>query len=75
MMMIMKIFYHFNLRVPAPVRTMFWNILKETWRIDPRLISRAVSMLVQYWHYYDFSSSAAKTPVQTGSPARTTVNG
>jgi hypothetical protein len=53
--MIIKIFRHFTLRVPAPVRMMFWNILKETWRIDPRLISRAVSMLVQYWHYYDFS--------------------
>jgi radical SAM superfamily enzyme YgiQ (UPF0313 family) len=55
MVMILRVFRHFTLRVPAPVRRMFWNILKETWRIDPRLISRAVSMLVQYWHYYDFS--------------------
>jgi radical SAM superfamily enzyme YgiQ (UPF0313 family) len=53
--MITKILYHFTLRVPAPVRIMFWNIMKETWRINPRLISRAVSLLVQYWHYYDFS--------------------
>ncbi|MFZ4441222.1 MAG: DUF4070 domain-containing protein, partial [Syntrophales bacterium] len=53
--LIIKIFYHFTLRVPAPVRRMFWNILKETWRINPRLISGAVSLLVQYWHYYDFS--------------------
>jgi hypothetical protein len=53
--LIMKIFFHFTLRVPKSVRIMFWNILKETWRIDKRLISRAVSLLVQYWHYYDFS--------------------
>jgi radical SAM superfamily enzyme YgiQ (UPF0313 family) len=52
---ITKIFYHFTLRVPASVRRMFWNVLKETWRIDPRLMSRAITLLVQYWHYYDFS--------------------
>jgi len=33
---------------------MFWNILKAAWKINPRLISRVMSMLVQYWHYYDF---------------------
>lgn len=53
--LMIKIFFHFNLRVPSSVRIMFWNILKESWRIDPRLISRAVSLLVQYWHYYDFT--------------------
>ena len=53
--LIIKIFYHFTLQVPGPVRRMFWNILRETWRINPRLISGAVSLLVQYWHYYDFS--------------------
>ncbi len=53
--MMIKIFCHFTWRVPAPVRIMFWNVLKEAWRINPRLISRAVSVLVQYWHYYDFS--------------------
>jgi hypothetical protein len=54
MVLVIRIFRHFTLRVPAPVRKMFWNVLKETWRIHPRLISRAFSMLVQYWHYYDF---------------------
>ncbi len=54
--LIMRIFYHFNFKVPASVRRMFWNVLKEAWRINPRLISRAISILVQYWHYYDFAN-------------------
>lgn len=53
--MITKIFHHFTFRVPPPVRNMFWNILKAAWDINPRLISKAVPALLQYWHYYDFS--------------------
>jgi radical SAM superfamily enzyme YgiQ (UPF0313 family) len=53
--MIARIFRHFLFRVPPPVTAMFWNVLKAAWQIDPRLISRAASILVQYWHYYDFS--------------------
>ena len=63
--MIIKIFWHFTVRVPAPIRAMFWSILKESWRIDPRLISRAVSLLVQYWHYYDFSHKEIGEEVAT----------
>jgi len=51
---IIKILRHFLFRVPPSVRTMFWNVLKASWKINPRLISRAMSVLVQYWHYYDF---------------------
>lgn len=51
----LKVLRHFMLRVPQPVRKMCWNVLKEAWRINPRLISRTVSLLVQYWHYYDYS--------------------
>lgn len=53
--LIVKIFRHFMFQVPPPVRKMFRNILIAAWRINPRLISKAVSMLVQYWHYYDYS--------------------
>jgi hypothetical protein len=35
---------------------MFWHVLREAWRINPRLISRAISILVQYWHYYEFAN-------------------
>jgi radical SAM superfamily enzyme YgiQ (UPF0313 family) len=51
----MKILRHFLFRVPPPVRSMFWDLLKASWRINPRLISRTISVLVQYWHYYEFS--------------------
>jgi radical SAM superfamily enzyme YgiQ (UPF0313 family) len=53
---ILRIFYHFNFTVPAGVRRMFWNVLREAWRINPRLISKAISILVQYWHYYHFAN-------------------
>jgi len=56
---IMRIFRHFNFRVPPPDRRMFWRILIAAWRINPRLISRTVSMMVQYWHYRDFSQKEA----------------
>ncbi|HOI74257.1 MAG TPA: radical SAM protein [Syntrophales bacterium] len=59
--MILKIFHHFTLRVPPPVRTMFRNVIKAAWEINPRLISKAVPALVQYWHYYTFSHNDAWT--------------
>lgn len=57
--LVVRVLYHFNFKVPTAVRTMFWNVLRETWRINPRLISRAISVLVQYWHYYDFANKDA----------------
>ncbi len=51
---ILRVARHFLFRVPPPVRRMFWNVLKAAWRINPRLVSRAISVLCQYWHYYDF---------------------
>jgi hypothetical protein len=59
---------------------MFWNVAKAAWRIDPRLVSRAMSLLVQYWHYYDFarrenwqkaglSAAAATKPLPARSSA------
>jgi radical SAM superfamily enzyme YgiQ (UPF0313 family) len=53
--LMMKILFHFTFRVPSSVRKVFWNILKESYRIDSRLTSRAISHLVQYWHYYDYT--------------------
>ncbi len=53
--LMMKILRHFLFRVPPSVRTMFWDVIKASWRINPRLISRAISILVQYWHYYEFA--------------------
>jgi hypothetical protein len=52
--LILRVMRHFLFRVEPRVRRMFWNVVKVAWRTNPRLISRAVSVLVQYWHYYDF---------------------
>jgi radical SAM superfamily enzyme YgiQ (UPF0313 family) len=53
--LILRVARHFLFRVPPPVRRMFWNVVKAAYRTNPKLISRAVSVLVQYWHYYDFA--------------------
>jgi radical SAM superfamily enzyme YgiQ (UPF0313 family) len=57
--LILRVGRHFLFRVPPAVRRMFWNVVKAAWRQNPRLISRAVSVLVQYWHYYDFARREA----------------
>ena len=57
--LILRVGRHFLFRVPPAVRRMFWNVVKAAWRTNPRLISRAISVLVQYWHYYDFARREA----------------
>jgi radical SAM superfamily enzyme YgiQ (UPF0313 family) len=57
--LILRVGRHFLFRVPPPVRRMFWNVVAFAWRTNPRLVSRAVSMMVQYWHYYDFARHEA----------------
>ena len=52
---IIKILWHFTFRVPPANRRSFYRIIKTAWQINPRLISRAVSLMVQYWHYYYFT--------------------
>jgi radical SAM superfamily enzyme YgiQ (UPF0313 family) len=52
--LILRVLRHFTFRVPKPVRKMFYNVVRAAFRIQPRLVSRAISMLVQYWHYYEF---------------------
>ena len=57
--LILRVGRHFLFRVPPRVRRMFWNVVRFAWGTNPRLVSRAVSMLVQYWHYYDFARKEA----------------
>jgi radical SAM superfamily enzyme YgiQ (UPF0313 family) len=57
--LILRVVRHFMFRVPSPMRAMFFRVVKAAWRINPRLVSQAVSILVQYWHYYDFSHKEA----------------
>jgi radical SAM superfamily enzyme YgiQ (UPF0313 family) len=60
---ILRVLRHFLFRVPAPVRRMFFSVAKSAWLINPRLVSRAISVMVQYWHYYDFSRKEVWTKV------------
>jgi radical SAM superfamily enzyme YgiQ (UPF0313 family) len=68
--LMLRVLRHFLFRVPSGVRRMAWNVVKSAWRIDPRLVSRAISILVQYWHYYDFArrESWLKAGLADGTP-------
>jgi len=70
--LILRVGRHFLFRVPTPVRRMFWHVVKAAWRTNPRLVSRACSVLVQYWHYYDFARREAwqKVGLPEGSGER-----
>ncbi len=45
---------------------MFFSVAKSAWLINPRLVSRAISVMVQYWHYYDFSRRESWTKLASG---------
>lgn len=65
--LIIRIFYHFNIAAPSSVRRMFWNVLIDTWQMNPRLISTAISILVHYWHYFDFTTKESKKITNTAT--------
>ncbi|RUA03474.1 MAG: hypothetical protein DSY89_00670 [Deltaproteobacteria bacterium] len=51
-----RIIRHYTFRVPAPVRRTFFSILYQTFRIDPQLVRKAITIMTQYCHYYTFVS-------------------
>lgn len=56
---IVNILKHFIFKVPPDVRDSFFRIIWQTWAINPKLISRVISVMSQYWHFYDFVHKAA----------------
>jgi radical SAM superfamily enzyme YgiQ (UPF0313 family) len=46
-------FYLF--REPRDVRAMFFRMLIRSWKINPRLIKKAITLMTQYCHYRDFA--------------------
>jgi radical SAM superfamily enzyme YgiQ (UPF0313 family) len=56
---ILHILRHYLLRVPPPVRSQFFSILRKTWKIDPRLVRKAITIMTQYCHYYEFVNRGA----------------
>ena len=39
---------------PAPVRKLFFRMLRRTWQINPRLVKKAVIVMMYYWNFFDF---------------------
>jgi radical SAM superfamily enzyme YgiQ (UPF0313 family) len=42
------------LHEPPEVRRIFFRVLRATWRIDPRLLKRAVIVMMYYWNFFAF---------------------
>ena len=54
-----KIMWFYMLHEPRHVRALFFRLLKKSWKINPRLFKKAVTILAQYCHYYDYSHNAS----------------
>jgi hypothetical protein len=50
-----KIMWYYIAHEPQHVRRFFFRMLKNSWDINPRLFKKAITILSQYCHYYDFS--------------------
>jgi radical SAM superfamily enzyme YgiQ (UPF0313 family) len=62
----MKFFYilkFYLLHEPLPVKRLFFRILIKTWKINPRLFKKAITIMSQYCHYYDFANHMKVEPV------------
>jgi hypothetical protein len=42
------------LHEPREVRKLFLRVLRTTWGINPRLMKRAVIVMMYYWNFYAF---------------------
>ena len=45
---------YYLLHAPPPARRLFFRVVLEAWRTDPRLIRKAFTIMTQYCHYYSF---------------------
>ena len=49
-----RIFTHFIFNEKKHVRALFFRMLKETWKINPKLVRRFFTVITQYSHFYNF---------------------
>ena len=57
-----KFFYilkYYLLNEPLPVIKMFFRLIKKSWKINPRMIKKSITLFSQYCHYYDFANNAS----------------
>jgi radical SAM superfamily enzyme YgiQ (UPF0313 family) len=62
-----KIFYILRfclLHEPAEVRRLFFRVLRTTWRINPRLLKRAVIVMMYYWNFFAFVNDMSSREVK-----------
>lgn len=66
---LMKFIYimkYYLLHEPKPVRLLFFRILRKTWKNNPQLIKKAVTVMSQYCHYYNFANNALWNKIEGG---------
>jgi radical SAM superfamily enzyme YgiQ (UPF0313 family) len=49
---------------PAEVRKLFFRVLRTTWRINPRLLKRAVIVMMYYWNFLAFVNDMSRREVE-----------
>jgi len=49
-----RIFSHFIFNENRQVRALFVRMLKNTWKINPKLVRRFFTVITQYSHFYSF---------------------
>lgn len=59
MMKLFFITWFYLLHEPGQVRNLYFRFLKEAWDINPRHFKKAITIMSQYTHHYDFSMSAS----------------
>jgi radical SAM superfamily enzyme YgiQ (UPF0313 family) len=52
------------LHEPREVRKLFFRVLRGTWRINPRLMKRAVIIMMYYWNFFEFVNDTAWREVE-----------
>jgi radical SAM superfamily enzyme YgiQ (UPF0313 family) len=50
---------YYLFRAAPPARRLFFRLVREAWRTDPRLIRKAITILTQYCHYDRFVNDPA----------------
>lgn len=51
-----NILKHFILNENKEVRALFFRMLKNTWKLDPKLVRRFFTVITQYSHFHNFAN-------------------
>ena len=55
---------YYLLHEPGDAVSLFFRLLKRSWRINPRLIKKTITVMSQYCHYRDFSEETYKKALE-----------